>query len=278
MTRLGVVAGAGALPGQIISACRQSGRDFHVLAFEESANPAAIAGAETTWIRMGALGKALTAARKEGIEELVFVGKIPRPSVMELMRDPRSARFMAKIGMRMLGDDNILSAVIRELENAEGFRVVAPEDLLNDILAMEGCYGALEPDGDCRSDIERGMAVADAIGSFDIGQAVVIQNGTVLGVEGVEGTDRLMDRCAEFVRPDAPGGVLVKAAKPGQERRIDLPVIGVTTVRCAARAGLRGVAVAAGSALVAERSAMAAAADAAGLFVVGVSGRRECPR
>ena len=276
MTRLGIVAGAGALPGQIISACRQSGRDFRVLAFEESADPAVIAGAETTWIRIGALGKALTAARIEGIEELVFVGKIPRPSLTELMRDPRSARFMVKIGRRMLGDDNILSAVIRELESAEGFRVVAPEELLGDILAVEGCYGVVEPDGDCRSDIERGMAVADAVGSFDIGQAVIIQNGTVLGVEGVEGTDRLLDRCAEFVRSDTPGGVLVKAAKPDQERRIDLPVIGVTTVRCAARAGLRGVAVAAGGALVAERGAMAAAADASGLFVVGVPGR--CPR
>lgn len=276
MTRLGIVAGAGALPGQIISACRQSGRDFRVLAFEESADPAVIAGAETTWIRIGALGKALTAARIEGIEELVFVGKIPRPSLTELMRDPRSARFMVKIGRRMLGDDNILSAVIRELESAEGFRVVAPEELLGDILAVEGCYGVVEPDGDCRSDIERGMAVADAVGSFDIGQAVIVQNGTVLGVEGVEGTDRLLDRCAEFVRSDTPGGVLVKAAKPDQERRIDLPVIGVTTVRCAARAGLRGVAVAAGGALVAERGAMAAAADASGLFVVGVPGR--CPR
>lgn len=278
MAKLGIVAGAGALPGQIISACRQSGRDFRVLAFEKSADPAVIAGADPTWIRMGALDKALAAARNEGIEELVFVGKIPRPSLMELMRDPRSARFIAKIGRRMLGDDNVLSAVIRELETAEGFRVVAPDDLLDDILAVEGRYGAVEPDADCRSDIERGLAVADVIGGFDIGQAVIVQNGTVIGVEGVEGTDRLMDRCAEFVRADTPGGVLVKAAKPGQERRIDLPTIGVTTVRRAERAGLRGVAVAAGGALIAERGAMTAAADAAGLFVVGVPGCRECPR
>lgn len=273
VAKLGVIAGGGALPGQIISACRETGRDYHVLAFEGSADPAQIGDGPVEWIRMAALSQALESARREGVEELVLVGKIPRPSVLELMRDPRSAAFMAKVGTRILGDDNILSAVIKELEKTEGFRVIAPEDLLDDILATEGCYGAISPDENCQADIRRGLEVISAIGAFDIGQAVIIQNGTVLGVEGAEGTDTLVERCAPFVDTDVSGGVLVKAAKPGQERRIDLPAVGVTTVEKVAQAGLKGLAIEAGGALIVERDAAVAAADGARIFVAGVPPR-----
>ena len=120
--KLGVIAGAGALPRQIVAACQESGREFCVLAFEGSADSEMIGDVPIQWIKMSSLSAALDAARNEGVTELVLVGKIPRPSVLELMRDVRSAKFMAKVGTRMLGDDNILSAVVRELEEVEGWK------------------------------------------------------------------------------------------------------------------------------------------------------------
>ena len=109
-----------------------------------------------------------------------------------------------------------------------------------------------------------------ALGALDIGQAVIVQQGHVLGVEAAEGTDRLIERCAGL-RLDGEGGVLVKIAKPGQERRIDLPTIGTATVAAAAAAGLRGIAVEAGGALVVDPDRLAAAADEAGLFVIAIA-------
>lgn len=267
--KLGIIAGGGALPGQIVSACRDTGRPHFVLAFEGSADAASFAGSPMEWIRTSGISKALDIARREDVEELVLVGGIQRPSMLELMRDVRSAKFLAKVGTRMMGDDNLLSAVVREIEESEGFRVIGPEVILEDILATVGTYGTIEPGEDDRADIARGIVVVRTMGALDIGQGAVVQNGRVLGVEGAEGTDRLIERCAEFVTKDAAGGVFVKAPKPSQERRIDLPAVGLSTIQNAIRAGLRGIAVEAGGVLVLDRQEMIAEADRAGVFLVG---------
>ena len=271
MAKLGIIAGAGTLPAQVINACTEVGREFSILAFEGSADPAEFDDLPVTWIKMSNLSAVLKQARDAGVEELVMAGKIPRPSVLELMRDPRSAKFMAKVGTRILGDDNILSAVVKELEVTEGFRVIAPNQIIDGLLAVPGAYGTLKPDDTAWADIERGLAVVRELGKLDIGQAAVVQNGLVIGVEGAEGTDALIGRCAEFVDPEQQGGVLVKAAKPGQEERIDLPAIGVSTLMAAQKCGLRGIAVEAGRALVLERTDLIKEADGAGLFVYGIS-------
>jgi DUF1009 family protein len=198
----------------------------------------------------------------------VFVGAVRRPSLKELRPDARTAKFFAGLGRAWIGDDSLLSAVVREMEK-EGFRVVAPDDLLAQFVARDGAYGTVSPDAAAREDIARGIEVARALGALDVGQAVVVQERIVLGVEGAEGTDGLMTRCAALHR-DGPGGVLVKISKRGQERRIDLPVIGPETVAVAAQSGLRGIAVEAGGALVFEPEKTARDADAAGIFVVAV--------
>jgi len=142
-------------------------------------------------------------------------------------------------------------------------------DLLGSLPAPEGPIGAITPDAQASADIERGFEVAHALGAVDVGQGVVVQQGIVLGLEAVEGTDALIERAGRLQR-EGPRGVLVKTAKPGQERRADLPTVGVATVEACARAGLRGIAVEAGMALIIDRSAVAAAAERAGLFVVGI--------
>lgn len=267
--KIGIVAGGGELPARMIEACRASGRGVFVVAIEGHTDPETVAGADHVWVRLGAASQALEPLRAAGVEELVLVGNIKRPSLAELRPNLKVARFFAKLGRRAFGDDGLLRAVIDGLEE-EGFRVVGAEEVMQDLIAEAKAYGTLQPDAQAREDIVRGIAVAKALGAQDVGQAAVVQQGVVLGVEAVEGTDALLRRCGTL-RFEGPGGVLVKVKKPDQERRADLPTIGPQTLRAAAAAGLRGVAIEAGGALVLDREAVVAAADEAGLFVIGVA-------
>jgi UDP-2,3-diacylglucosamine hydrolase len=266
--RLGILAGAGELPRRIIEACRAADRDFFVLAFKGEADPAILVDVPHATVRLGAAGEGFRLLHEAGVDELVFAGSLKRPTVTSLRPDWRAAKFFARIGYRALGDDGLLSAVIAELEG-EGFKVVGADTLLRDDLAPHGLFGLVAPDAQAEADITHGLTIARALGALDIGQAVVVQQGLVLGVEAIEGTDALLMRCRDL-RREGPGGVLVKIAKPRQERRADLPTIGRRTVEAAHAAGLRGIAVEAGSTIVLDRPAIVAVADAAGLFVIGV--------
>jgi hypothetical protein len=266
--RLGIVAGGGALPRRLVEVCRARGHEVFVLALEGAADTATVAGVPHAWCRLGAAGRGLSLLRENNVTELVLAGAVRRPSLVALRPDWRAARLFARIGYRALGDDGLLSAVVGELER-EGFRVIGADRLLDGGLAPEGPLGSIEPDPLALADIERGGQVARALGALDIGQAVVVQQGMVLGVEAMEGTDELIRRCAGL-RRDGPGGVLVKLEKPGQERRADRPTIGPRTVVLAAETGLRGIAVEAGATIVVDRDEVVAAAARTGLFVVGL--------
>lgn len=266
---LGIVAGAGPVPRQLIAACRDAGRPVCVVAFEGQTDPETVAGVPHLWTRLGAAGDILDFLRAQGADELVLAGPIKRPSLSEVRPDWRAARFFARIGKRAFSDDGLLGSIVRALEQEEGFRVVGIDDILGGGRLAAGPLGRLRPDAQAEADVERGIEAARALGRLDIGQAVVVQQGTVLGVEAIEGTDALLARCATL-RLAGPGGVLVKLAKPQQERRVDLPTIGRRTVAGARDAGLRGIAVDARGILIVEREATVAAADAAGLFLVAV--------
>jgi len=266
---LGVIAGGGALPRRVVEACRARGRDVFVVALEGQTDAETVEAVPHLWVRLGAVGKALKALRRAGCREIVLAGPVSRPSFSELRPDVTAARALARIGARALGDDGLLRAVIGLLEE-EGFKVRGVHEILGDILAAAGTWGLHAPDAAAWRDIERGLAVARALGDEDVGQAVVVQQGIVLGVEAIEGTDRLIARCGELRRP-GEGGVLVKIRKPGQDSRADLPTIGPHTVAAAQTAGLRGLAVEAGATLVMEPEAVVRAADEAGLFLQGLT-------
>ena len=270
--KLGIIAGAGALPALLVTACQAAGRSHFLLGISGFADDAGWPHAADSWIRLGEFGKAFTVLRDAGVQEVVMAGAVQRPALGELRPDLRTAAFVARIAGRALGDDGLLSAVIGEIER-EGFRVVGVDGILGHLLAPEALWGRHKPDADAEQDVARGIEVAHAIGALDVGQAVVVQGGIVLGVEGAEGTDALIARCG-VLRREGAGGVLVKAKKPQQERRADLPTIGETTVRNAAAAGLRGIAVEAANTLVIDRAAVISAADAAGMFVMGFAPKR----
>jgi DUF1009 family protein len=268
-SKLGLIAGSGTVPRQLIEACRGSGRPVFVIALEGQTDAATVAGVDHVWVKLGAAARTIQALKDAHVEELVLVGPIQRPSLVTLRPDLRGAQILARIGMRALGDDGLLKAVRDELES-EGFRLIGAHEVLREAMAPEGALGTVAPDAMALTDVAFGMTVARQLGEFDIGQAVVVQQGMVLGVEAVEGTDALIARCAAL-KKDGPGPVLVKRAKPQQDRRLDLPTIGPDTVTRCAEAGFAGLAVEAGGSLVLDRAQIVARADAAGLFVLGVA-------
>lgn len=266
--KLGIVAGGGELPARLIAACQSNGRDTFVIGLKGQADANGFSDPPDAWIRLGEVGKGLNLLRNAGVRELVIAGKVRRPSLAALRPDPWTAKRLVMLGIKALGDDSLMSALVRAIEE-EGFTIVPPENLVDNLLVAERQYGAVAPDADGVANIERGVQAAKAIGALDIGQAAIVQQGYVLGLEAAEGTDGLIRRCAEL-RLKGSGGVLVKLAKPDQERRVDLPTIGVHTVAAAAESGLAGIALEAGGALIVDPDATIRAADEADLFIVGI--------
>jgi DUF1009 family protein len=266
---LGILAGGGPLPGRVAAAATAAGRHVYLVGFEGYAEPAVLAPFAHAFVRLGAAGRMLALLRANGCQDLVLVGPVKRPSILDLRPDAEGARVLARIGRAAFaGDDGLLAAVVRVLAE-EGFSVLGAHEVLTEALAPKGQLGHVAADAQAMADIARGSQVARALGAVDVGQGCVVQQGIVLAVEAIEGTDAMLARCATVARQGA-GGVLVKLVKPGQDRRADLPTIGPGTVRAAHAAGLRGVAFEAGGTLLTDRAALIAAADAAGLFLLGI--------
>jgi DUF1009 family protein len=265
---LGILAGGGTLPRRVAEAAAAQGRPVFIVAFTGQFDPATVAGFPHIPLRIGEAGRILSEMRKAGVVDLVMAGGVRRPSLSELGLDWRGVQLFARIGTGALGDNGLLAAIGRELER-EGFRLVGASEILAGGAVAAGVLGQQAPDEQARSDIAHGILVARALGVVDVGQSVVVQQGLVLGVEAIEGTDALLRRVGPL-RRDGLGGVLVKIAKPQQDRRIDLPTIGPATVALAAEAGLRGIAVEAGSTIILDHAATVAAADGAGLFLIAL--------
>ena len=271
-TGLGIIAGSGALPRMMMKACAQTGRPFFVIALDGSADDETIkmAGDAVAMVRIGAIGKIIDTLREHQVGEIVLAGKVARPKLTSLRPDMKGTKLLARVGSQLVtGDNDLVNNIIQFVEE-EGFHVIGADTVMKDLLAPEGLIGSIYPDKRAQADIEFGARIARDIGALDIGQAVVIQNNTVLGVEAVEGTDQLIERCANL-KLEERGGVLVKVKKPQQDARVDLPTIGVPTIERLAAAGLVGIAVEAGATLILDRRELARRADALGLFVIGFS-------
>lgn len=266
--KLAIVAGGGKAPRYLIEACQRHGRDFFVICLEGHADKGVADGAPHVWVPLGAGAKFKSVASEQKIAEMVMIGRVRRPSLLELKPDWLALKIVTKIGLNMLGDDALLRAIGNAVEEESGVRVIGAHEVFADLLTPEGQLSKAAPDDDAQKDITRGIEVAKALGTLDVGQSVIVQQGIVLGVEAIEGTDALIARSAGL-RREGPGGVLIKIAKPQQDNRFDLPTIGPDTITAMIKAGLRGVALEAGRSMLLEREKTLAAADAAGIFVVG---------
>jgi DUF1009 family protein len=271
---LAIIAGGGTLPCTLADAALAQGRAVHILGIRGEADES-IARFPHTWLKWGEIGKLLTTLEDKGCRDLVIIGAVKRPDLANVRFDFGAIKNLPfLLGLGVGGDDHVLSSVVRFLEG-KGYRVYGAGEIAPELLAVEGTLGAKAPSQDDRDDIEAGFRLVSALGRFDVGQAAVVVKGRVLAVEAAEGTDAMLARCAELRKGSGGrrrglGGVLIKAPKPGQEERVDLPAIGPDTVKRAAKAGLAGIAIAAGRVLIADRAATIAAADEHGLFLIGM--------
>lgn len=273
---IGLIAAGGAMPFAVADAMVARGLTPVLFALKGVCDPNAVAPFRHHWIALGQLGRLAKLLRAENCSDLLFIGSLVRPSLKEIRIDFVTLRALGQIWASFRGgDDHLLSGIGRIFER-DGFRMLGIKDVAPDLLAPAGCLTVIEPSESVAADIDRGRAVLQALGPFDIGQAVVVVDGHVVAVEDIEGTDGLLARVGHLraqgrLRSSVRHGVLVKAPKSGQDLRYDLPTIGPRTIEGVAAAGLAGIAVAAGNTLLAEPQQMIAAADRAGLFVTGVS-------
>ena len=268
MAELGIIAGGGSAPRLLAETCRRIGRPYFLVCLQGQADENLGDGQPHVWLPLGAASKLKAIASERGIDEVVMIGRVRRPSLLEIKPDWLALKVLTRIGMNALGDNALLTAIGKAIEVEGGVRVIGVQDVFKDLLMPAGCLGSVRPTEEAQADIRRGFQVATALGALDIGQSVVVQQGLVLGVEAIEGTDALIARCG-LLRREGAGGVLVKTAKPQQDNRYDLPTVGVDTVTACAQAGLTGIVLEAGRGLLLERERVVAAADAAGIFLLG---------
>jgi DUF1009 family protein len=264
---LGVIAGGGSLPLRVVQAAAALGRPVHIVVLEGQGDPATYAGLSHVTLRWGLAAQMLSWLKQHGVKEVVLAGSVARPSLLSLRPDAASMKLLGRIGRAAFnGDDSILRAVMKVLAE-EGFEVVGAQALLTGLLPEAALLAGPMPDDVARADIARGLAVCHALGAVDVGQAVVVQQGLVLGVEAIEGTDALILRAGALQR-EGPAPILVKAPKPAQSTLADLPTIGPQTIASARAAGLRGLAFQAGGTILLDRNTTIAAAEAAGIFLL----------
>ncbi|MCV0425855.1 MAG: UDP-2,3-diacylglucosamine diphosphatase LpxI [Roseibium sp.] len=273
--RIALIAGNGSLPRQIADALTECGRDFRIVAIRGEADDLTRdkANAELGW---GEIGRLYSFLKKNGCQDVLLIGGVSkRPDFTSILGDFGTLKRLPTI-IRALagGDDSLLTKVIRLFED-EGYRVVGIKDVAPQLLASSGVLGRVQPTADDWRDLELALKATEKLGELDIGQAAIAVGGRVVALEGAEGTDAMIQRCADLkgngrIRTKGRAGVLVKTAKPDQDLRVDLPTVGPRTIDLAVSAGLSGIAVEAHGALIAEKEQTLHRADEAGLFVVGV--------
>jgi DUF1009 family protein len=267
LQKLGIIAGGGELPLRIAEACAKRGQPYLVVATDEFALevPSRL---KSERVPLSKLGRAFAVLRRSECREVVFAGKYERPGARARFRPDLTALWfiMRNYGAFRRGDDPLHRIMAREFERA-GFRVVSPLDADPTLAARLGHITRKHAEGLDDVALREILAAAREHGRSDEGQAVVVRGGAVIAREGRGGTDAML---SELALRGNRGGVLAKAMKPDQIRHVDPPAVGVSTVEAAAAAGLEGIVIEAGATIVVDAEVVAAAADAAGLFVVGV--------
>ena len=270
-----IACGGGAFPLALAEAVRASGREVLLFLICGFADPA-LERFPHHWLALGQAGRLIRLMHQARSRELVFIGSLVRPRIWQIRFDLKSLALLPYVARLFRGGDNRMLSAIALYFGKQGVRVRGAHEVAPGLLMPEGVIGRRKPDADDEEDIAFGFSLVRTLGPFDVGQAVAIAGKRVLAIEAAEGTSGLLANVAAMrqsgrLRLPKRAGVLVKAPKPNQDRRVDLPAIGAGTIKEVAAAGLKGIAVEAGGCLVADADALVRAADAAGLFVVGIA-------
>ena len=262
---LGLIAGNGRFPFLVAEAARKAGRRVVAVAIREEADPAVESVVdETHWVSLGQLGRAIDALRGAGVEEAVMAGQVKHRQIFsDVVPDMKLLGVIARLAFK--NTDSLLGGVADALER-DGIRLLPSVALLAEELAVPGAMSRRSPSRDELRDVEYGREVARHLALKDLGQTVVIKDRAAVALEAMEGTDEVIERAGRIA---GAGIVVVKVAKPRQDMRFDVPVVGEATVNAIERAGGRVLAVQAGKTLLLDKRAVVSAADRAGIALWG---------
>jgi DUF1009 family protein len=265
--KLAIIAGAGYLPKHVCEACKEQRIPYVVIGLENETTFELFKDEKIHSFKIYNISKIIEFMKSEEVNYITFAGKVRRAHISRLLLDFKGAILFAKVIRNGLNDSAILKTVLDFIEK-EGFKIIAPEKVAHNIILTKGLITKSKPDQIAEKDIKQGIKILRGIASFDVGQALVIQNGLVLGVEAAEGTDDLIKRCGE-IRQEGEGPILIKIIKPEQDKRVDMPCIGPETIMNAQKFGIRGIAAESGSTLVLDQVSTVKLANRFGIFIYG---------
>ena len=269
--RIGLVAGSGNLPISIVKECINRNIKPFVVLVNGFAMRDNYKNLDNITINFGDVGKAINFFKKNKVKYIVFAGGVKKPNIKRIWPDFKGLFLLFRLlRCKYFGDDSILQTTIKCLEK-EGFSVLSVDEILSDIKISVGIAGSITlPNKDYNIDINLGIKVLKQIGDLDIGQSVVVQNGIVLGIECLEGTEKLIERCGKLKYNSGRKPVLIKIKKTKQTKKIDLPAIGEDTIIQLKKAGFAGIAIDANDGLIINRENTIRLADENNLFINGV--------
>jgi DUF1009 family protein len=268
--RLGLIAGNGRFPFLVLDAARRAGHDVTVIALKEETFPDLVEAArrppaaDVHWISLGQLGRCISLLKAAGVTRAVMAGQVKHTKLFaDIVPDLTLLRVLARLDAR--NTDALISGVANELRD-HAIELMDSTAFLAPLMARAGALGRRAPDEGERTDLEFGYRVADVIAGLDIGQTIVVKSSAVVAVEAMEGTDAVIARAGQLA---GAGTRVVKVAKPNQDMRFDVPVVGVSTIEAMKTAGATLLSVDAGKTLMIDGDAIIAAADEAGIAIVG---------
>ncbi|HSW62995.1 MAG TPA: UDP-2,3-diacylglucosamine diphosphatase LpxI [Dissulfurispiraceae bacterium] len=266
--QIGIIAGSGELPLVIAEDARTRGYRVVVAALEHLAAPDLEKIADSfCWFNVGKLGSLIEYLQKEGVQETIMAGKVPKSLMFEGKITPDLRAMKLLFTLKDRSDDGILNALTAELLK-EGICIIDTATFSPGLLMTEGVITRLRPSKDQWKDIVFGWTIAKGIGSMDIGQTVVVKDKAVMAVEAIEGTDEAILRGCVYANG---GAVIVKVSKPQQDMRLDVPAIGMATIETMIRAGAVVLALEAGRSIIIQKQDVVSRSDQAGIIIVGVS-------
>jgi len=249
--KLGIIAGAGTLFPMVWEEALNQKQQPVVVSFNNQLPLLSDKKIPHLQTALGKIGEILKFLNSHNVKHLIFAGRIQRPSFASLSFDAVGLKWMQKLGIKTFGGDDALLKGITELLEQEGFKIISPKDFLPNLVLKPDVYTEIFPSKKDETDIARGQEVLGALSSADVGQACIVQEGLILGIEAIEGTQKLIERCKDL-KHHAKGGVLIKLSKHGQSTLVDLPTIGPDTVEAAYKCALNGIAISANTTQVLE--------------------------
>jgi UDP-2,3-diacylglucosamine hydrolase len=261
--KLCIIAGTGSLPKIIANKYNNT----FILGIEGTTEQSFVESYDHAWIKLGEIGKAIDLMKENKITHVVIAGALKKPDLKSLKLDNTGAKLLASLTKnKLFGDDSLLTTIINFIEK-NGFIVVGVEEIIEGITA-KGLLTKTKPDENARNDIDIGVRLLNTIGDFDVGQAIIVSNGVVIGIEGIEGTDVLINKYKDYSL--TRNGVLIKIPKPNQSKKADMPTIGIQTLENIIQANLAGIAIKEHETIILDKDLLIKRANEANKFIIAI--------